>query len=186
MSFRDLERADQLIADAAKYRLWKAKDTGEKQTLYDTLNVSRFTYLRETVYVAPFGVAARNTFVAVQAPQAGQNQPTPVLRTLLAGYFETAAPAGAGDSILTPVYFPIKKLAKLTLKLRVTTATTKDNSRITNRRYFRHSTNSASMPFGKKTATDSYGAAINGIKAVAAYDTFDNPKGNSIIFTPEG
>lgn len=186
MGFRDLERADQLIADAAKYRAWKQKSTNEKQAAYDTLNVDRFTYEKQIIYVAPFGLEGRNLFVEVKGPKASQNKPTPELLTLLVGYFEATAPTGAEVSIVKPTYFPISKLAKLSLKLRVTTATTKDDSRITGRKYYRHKTNSASMPFGKKTATDSYGEAVKAIKQVSTFNTFMETKGNAITFTPEG
>lgn len=188
MSFRDLERADKLIADAAKYRAWKARDSESRQTLYETLNVTRFTYDRATGYIAPFGIAGRTLFISANIPANGQNRTTGDARGLLAGYFENTAPAGPGDTILesSQSYFPVNKLAKLTLKLRITTATSRSPSRITGRRYYRHSTNSASIVFGKKTATDTYESAVRDIKNDAAYKRFNDAKGNSIIFTPEG
>lgn len=188
MSFRDLERADQLIADAAKYRAWKARDSESRQTLYETLNVDRFTYDRVTGFIAPFGIAGRNLFISANIPADAQNRPTGDVRGLLVGYFEANAPAGSGDTILesSQSYFPVNKLAKLTLKLRVGTATERSPSRITGRRYYRHRTNSASMVFGKKAATDTYESAVRDIKNDAAYKTFNDVKGNSIIFTPEG
>ncbi len=187
MSFRRLAEADKILADYTRYRAWAAKDSEERQVLYDGLNVNRFTYDKQTVHIAPFGIASRNVFVAVQAPKAGENAPTSVLLGLLSGYYEAAAPTGTTNTILEGgSLFPVSKLAKLTLKLRVTTATSKSPSRITGRRYFRHSTNSASMPFGKKAATDSYENAVRDIKNDAAFKTFNDVKGNSIIFTPEG
>ncbi len=187
MSFRRLAEADKILADYTRYRAWAAKDSEERQVLYDGLNVSRFTYEKQTVYIAPFGIANRSVFVAVQAPRAGGNAPTGTLLALLAGYYEAAAPTGTTDTILEGTsLFPVSKLAKLSVKLRVSTATSKSPSRITGRRYFRHNTNAASMPFGKKSATDSYEIAVRDIKNDAAFKTFNDVKGNSISFTPEG
>lgn len=186
MSFRDLERADQLIADAAKYKVWKAKDTEAKQALYEGLGVERFVYEKANIYIAPFGIAGRDTFVAAEGPKDGQAPPCPTLETLLSGYYEGAAPAAAGDSIIPSSIFSVSKLARLTVKRRKTDATTKRPSRITGRRYYRHVTDSASMPFGKKVAADSYGSAVAAIRSLAAFDTFADVKGNSITFTPEG
>lgn len=186
MSFRDLERADQLIADYNNYRAWKAKSSSERQTLYDTLNVNRFTYEKQDLFVAPFSVVGRDFFVPVRGPATGQAPPAPTLLALLAGYFETVVPGTPGVSLAQPGIYPISKLARLTVKFRQTTATTKDESRITKRKYFRHSTNSASMPFGKKLPGDDYFEAVKLITALPAFGTFNNVKGNSIAFTPEG
>lgn len=186
MSFRRLKNSGNFQTYLKKYQEWEAKDPGEKQTLYEGLNVDRFTYEKQIIYVAPFNIAGRDLFVETKAPATGQNQPTPALLGLAATYFETAAPTTAGVTIITNnKLFPIGKLAKLILKQRVRTATTRENSRITTAKYYRHGTNSASMPFGKGAATDTFESVLRAIKAKPAYDTFVSTKGNAISIQPE-
>lgn len=186
MSFRRLKAADNFKARLAAYEAWRDKSPGEKQNAYEALNVDRFTYERQVIYVAPFNIIGRDLFVECKAPATGQNQPTPQLLGLAATYFETAAPTTAGVTVITNNnLFPIGNLAKLTLKLRVRTATNKDSSRITTAKYYRHGTNSASMPFGKAAAGDTFESVLRAIKAKPAYDQFVTVKGNAISVLPE-
>lgn len=186
MGFRKLKNGDKFIADYNKYKTWAAKDTSERQALYDGLNVNKFTYEKQIIYVAPFNVAGLGMYIKAKAPATGQNRPTPDLLGLAAGYFLEAAPTGANMSIITNnQLFSPGKLAKLTLKLRATDATSKSPSRITGAKYYRHTVNSASMPFGKKAATDNFAAVIADIRNNAAYETFAKVKGNSISIKPE-
>lgn len=185
MSFRDLERGDQFIADYNKYKAWKALDSEARQTKYESLNVNRFTYNKRDIYVAPFGFSGKTGFVTARGPDEQANQPAPVLRTILAGFFTATRPTGSTDTIVSIGSFPVGKLAKLTLKRRESTATTKESSRITGRKYFRHNTNSVSQAFGKDAADDDLEAAVKKIKAKAEYGTFKAVKGNAIIITPE-
>lgn len=186
MSFRDLERADKLIADYNNYKVWKQKSSADRQVAYDLLNVNRFKYEKEIVYVAPFGVGGRDFFVPIRAPKASQAPPCPTLLGVLTNYFETGVPAGPGISSAQAGVYPNSKLAKLSLKYMQTLATTKSDSRITGRKYFRHTTNSASMAFGKQAANDDYFDVVKAISAKAAFISFKNIKGNSVSFIPEG
>lgn len=186
MSFRRLKNSGNFQTYLKKYEEWRDKDPGQKQDLYEGLNVDRFTYEKQIIYVAPFNVAGRDLFVEAKAPATGQNQPTPTLLGLTATYFETAAPTTAGVTIVTKsTLFPVGKLARLILKQRVRTATTRTNSRITTAKYYRHGTNSASMPFGKAAASDSFEDALRAIRAKPAYDAFATTPGNAISVQPE-
>lgn len=186
MGFRRLATADKFIADAAKYKAWRALGTAARQTKYDALNVNKFTYNKQLIYVSPFALEGYKVFVETKGPAASQNAPCPTLLTLLSGYFLTAAPTGAANSIIQPALFPVSKLAKMTLKLRTTTATTKTASRITEAKYYRHTTNSASMAFGQTSTVEDYSDVVATIKSNTAYNTFVETKGNSISFIPEG
>lgn len=189
MGFSTLKRGRQLIAYINAYNTWEELDPGAKQQRFEGLNVNRFTYAKQTVYVCPFGVAGFDFFVQVEIPASGENQPTPLLLTLTNGRYQGTAPTTAGATIITNnKLFSPGKLAKLTAKQRVTTATNKTPSRITTARYYRHQTNSASTSFGKLNATDTFTAALTAIRGNAAYDTFldkTNGKGNSITVKPE-
>ena len=186
MGFRRLATADKFIADAAKYKSWRALTTAARQTKYDALNVQKFTYNKQLIYVSPFGLEGYKVFVETKGPAASQNAPCPTLLTLLTGYYVTTAPVGPTISIIQPTLFPVSKLAKMTLKLRTATATTRSNSRITDAKYYRHTTNSASMPFGQTDAVEDYTDIVATIKGKADYKTFAATKGNSISFIPEG
>lgn len=186
MGFRKLKNGDKFVADYNKYKTWAAKDSGERQTLYETLKVNKFTYKKQTIYVAPFNVAGLGMFIEAKAPAAGENKPTPELLGLATGYFKLETPTGTNISVITNnQLFSPGKLAKLTLKLRTADATSKDASRITGAKYYRHTTNSASMPFGKKVAADNFATVITDIRNNAAYNTFVEGKGNSINIKPE-
>lgn len=187
MGYRDILRGPQLKTDYDRYMAWLAKSTEEKQTLYKGAREgTRLEYATRPIWVAPFGQAAKNLFVEVKGPETNAPAPAPTLLALLAGQFAAAAPTGDNDTVLTRSVFPVSKLAKLSLKLRVTTATTESKSRITGREYKHHATNSVSMPFGKNGSTESYSDAIAGIKGKAEYKAFVNGKGNGISFVPEG
>lgn len=185
MSFRDLERGDQFIADYNKYKTWKGLDSEGRQSRYETLNVDRFTYAREDIYIAPFGFGGMTTYISARGPATGQSPPCPTLRSLLTGHFEANVPAGPTITVVSAGAYPIGRLAKLTLKFMQRRATAKSISRITGRKYFRHVTNSASMAFGKNTADDDFEAAVKKIKAKADYKTFNDVSGNAIIITSE-
>jgi hypothetical protein len=190
MGFSNLRKGRQLITYIQKYNEWEDLEPGAKQQKYEGLNVNRFTYTKQTVYVAPFNVAGFDFFVEAKAPATGQNQPTPLLLTLATGRFRTEAPTTAGVTVVTNnQLFSPGKLAKLTAKQRIQTATQKSASRITTARYYRHQTNSASTPFGKSGATDTFAAALTAIRGNAAYDNFldaaQGGKGNAISVKPE-
>lgn len=189
MSFSTLKKGRQLITYIQKYNEWEELDIGQKQTRYEALNVRRFTYNKQTVYISPFNIAGFDLFVEAKAPATGQNQPTPLLLTLATGRFRTEAPTTAGVTVITNnQLFSPGKLAKIVAKQRTETATTKSASRITTARYYRHATNSASIPFGKSSATDTFTAALTAIRGNTAYDNFldtTNGKGNSITVQPE-
>lgn len=179
-------RGPELKAEYDKFQQWAGKSRAEKQDLYDTLNVNKFTYTTQVVWVAPFGQGAKNLYVEVEICAAGTPSPGVEALSLAGSYFTTTKPTGAGDTILAPTLFPKKKLAKLILKRRVTPATAKSPSRITGRKYNRHQTNSVSVFLGKNAPTDDFSDAVKAIRGIAAYETFITPKGNTISFVPEG
>lgn len=186
MSYRDILRGAELKAEYDKYQTWLAKDRAAKQTLYKGLNVSKFTYTTQLAYVAPFGQPNKTVFVEVEICAAATPSPGSVALNLAGSYFTTIKPSGAGDSILDTTVFPKKKLAKMIVKQRVTTATEDSTSRITGRSYKRHATNSVSVFLGKNAATDDFSDAVKAIKGLSGYETFITTKGNTISFVPEG
>jgi hypothetical protein len=187
MSYRDIMRGPQLKQDYDKYQQWLSKSTEEKQLAYRSSRVgTRLTYTKQIIYIAPFGQAGRTLFVETKGPATGQTSPASDILGFLAGYFETAKPAQAGDIVVARTLFPVNKMPKLVLSKRVTTATNETKSRITGREYKHHETNSCSMVFGKKVATDNFSSVVNEIREVAAYKTFIAATGNTAQFIPEG
>jgi hypothetical protein len=137
MGFSRLKNGGNFVTYYNKYKEWENKTPGQKQDAYETLNVQRFTYAKQTIYVAPFNIAGRDMFVEAKAPATQQNQPTPTLLGLAATFFEAAAPTTAGVTIVTNnQLFSPGKLAKLILKYRASTATVRTNSRITTAKYY--------------------------------------------------
>lgn len=186
MGYRDILRGPQLKSDYDKYMIWLDKSTAEKQALYRTSRQgTKFTYSRAPIWISPFGQSAKILYVQAKGIADGQVAPAVTVRSLLANYFGVAAPTAAGDIILESKLFPIGKLAKLSVKNRVTTATNETASRITGREYKHHTTNAASMPFGKNVAGDDYASVVRAIKELPAYKAFLTAVGNTIQFVPE-
>lgn len=188
MSYRDINRGPQLKKAYDEYHTWLDKTPQQRSTLYaNSRKGDRFTYSKQTIYIAPFGQPAKIMFVEAKGPVNASASPAGELLSFLGGttpYFVNSKPAATGTTVLEPTVFPINKLAKLVLVKRVSTATEQTASRITGRTYKHHTVNSASMPFGKKDANDSFGAAVTAIKVAAK--SFNDVVGNSVRFIPEG
>lgn len=186
MSYRDILRGAELKAEYDKYQAYLSKTRAEKQELYDALNVNKFTYQKSTYYIAPFSQPAKAVYVTVEMAASGTPTPGAEALALTANYRTATAPAGATDIILDSASFTLNKLAKVSLKYRQTTATSNSVSRITGRKYKKHTTNSCSVYIGKNAATDDFSDAVREIKELAGYKTFNDVVGNSITFIPEG
>lgn len=186
MSYRDILRGAELKAEYDKYQLWLGKSRSEKQDLYDTLNVSKFTYNKSTYYVAPFAQPNKALFVAVEQVAAGTTSPGDVALSLGGSFFTANTPVGAADIILNSSQFPKSKLAKMIVKRFVSKPGTKSQSRITGRKYFRTVNNSVSVFLGKNAISDGFDDVVSAIKELGGYDTFNDVAGNSITFIPEG
>lgn len=185
-SYRDIMRGAELKAEYDKFVAWQSKSRAEKQNLYEALNVNKFTYNKETYYVAPFGQGAKTIYVAIEQAASGTPSPGNEALDLSSAYSTKTAPIGTGDTILDPTTFAKNKLAKLIVKRRVTAATEKSPSRITGRKYRRHATNAVSVFLGKATATDDFSDVVKAIRGTAKYKDYVAVVGNSIAFVPEG
>ena len=185
-SYRDIMRGPELAAEYEKFQAWQRKSREEKQTLYKGLNVNRFTYENQLVYIAPFNQAAKSVFVEVSICASGTPSPGTVALNLGGSFWTVAKPAGATDTVLGSDLFPLKKLAKMTVKERGTLREGDHKSRITGREYKRYNSNAVSVFLGKNNATDGFDDVITAIRGIAGYETFLQTKGNSIRFTPEG
>ena len=187
MSYRDIMRGAELKAEYDEYIAWKGKTRAQKQTAYASLQVSKFTYNKQVVWVAPFAQTGKNLWVEVEICASGTPSPGSEALSLGGDFFKTAAPAEATDIIISdPRIFPRKKLAKMIVKLRKSTASQNSDSRITGRKYKRHGTDSVSVFLGQNAAGDDFNDVVKAIKAKAAYETFITVTGNTIQFIPEG
>ncbi len=186
MSYRDILRGAELKTEYDKYQTYLAKSRSEKQAAYDALNINKFTYTKSTYWIAPFFQPAKSVYIAVEMAAAGTPTPGAEALSLTGSYRTATAPAGATDVIIDTASFPAGKLAKVVFKFRQTTATANSISRITGRGYKRHTTNSVSVFIGKNAAADDFSDAVREIKALSGYKTFNDVKGNSITFIPEG
>lgn len=186
-SYRDIMRGPELAAEYEKYQTYQKKSREEKQTLYAGLQVNRFTYTTQLVYIAPFGQPGKTVYVPVEICAAGTPSPGTVALDLADSYFATAAPTGAADTVLSDSkIFPKGKLAKMNVKQRGTLISAEHKSRITGRTYKRYNNNAVSVFLGKAAAADDFSDVVKAIKAIAAYETFISTKGNMIQFIPEG
>lgn len=99
---------------------------------------------------------------------------------------EVAAIANPAPNILEGVKF---KPAKLTVIQRVTTATTKEASRITGRTYYRHENDSVTGVFGKKNITDTQDSVAAAIKVNPEFTKLFTGSANNLAsryrFVPE-
>lgn len=186
--YKDIMRAVELKAEYDKFMAYKAKTKAEKQTAYSALNVRKLAYNKQSAYIAPFLQPAKSLFILLDIPATGQTEPCPKALDFASTYYTITAPTGTTNIIIEGgnALFPKNKLGKIIVKTRVTTATTNSQSRITDRYYKRHETNSVSMFIGKNAAADDYGKVAAEIKAKASYKTFVGVVGNTVQFIPEG
>lgn len=110
------------------------------------------------------------------------------LKGILADYTTTVAEKQAltTPNILENVKFTP---AKLTIIQRITTKTTKDTSRITGRKYYRHENDSVTGSFGKKVAADTYESVSTAIQGKTEFKALFTGSENNLAsrfrFKPE-
>lgn len=187
-SYGDILRAVELKKEYDKYIAYKEKSRAEKQALFraNGLGQDRFTYDEtQVVWIAPFNQPAKSLYVQLEQVTTAAGTPATVALDLAGSYFTGTNP-GNTATILDTTIFRKTKLAKLVAKRRKSTATTDSQSRITERYYKRHSTDSVSVFLGKNNATDAFDDAVRTIRALSGFENFVKTKGNTIQFVPEG
>lgn len=197
MAYKDISRGVRLAADHAKYLIWLAKDTEARQTAYAAITTPANKVKTDRVVgaIIPFDASGINlVYLPARLIAATQSGRGGVLATamqgILAEYNFTTAELGA---LTTPNIIDNArnfKFAKLTIIQRVTTATAKEASRITGRRYYRHENDSVTGNFGKKVAADTFDTVVTDIKAKAAFTGLftgsETALASKYRFVPEG
>lgn len=187
-SYSDILRAVELKKEYDKYMAYKEKSRAEKQALFRTsgLGRDRFTYDEtQVIWVAPFSQPAKSLYVQLEQVTTAAGSPATIALDLSGSFFETANP-GNTATVLDNTIFRKGKLAKMITKRRKTTATTDSQSRITERYYKRHSTDSVTVFLGKNNATDAFDDVVRAIRNLSGFENFVKVKGNTIQFVPEG
>jgi hypothetical protein len=197
MAYRDISRGVRLAADYAKYKTWLEKDTEARQAAYAAVTnpANKVKTARISGYIIPFD-ASGTTFVYVPARLIGANQSGrgSTLATTLKGIVDDFTFSTAEVAALTTpnILEGAKgfKFAKVTVIQRVTTSTTKESSRITGRKYYRHENDSVTASFGKKVAADTYDSVSQAIREkpafVALFTGSENALASRYRFVPEG
>lgn len=197
MAYKDISRGVRLAADHAKYLIWLQKDTEARQAAYAAITTpaNKVKTSRVPGYIVPFD---QNGTALVYLParlisdtQTGRGS---TLATTLNGVVKPFTFTVAEVKALTTpdVLDNVKqfKFAKVTVIQRVTTATTKESSRITGRKYYRHENDSVTASFGKKVAADTYDSVVTAIKATPAFSGLflgsENAVASKYRFVPEG
>lgn len=190
MAYRDISRGPQLKKAYDEYQAWLDKTPEQRKALYNTAkHGNRFVYAKQTIYVPVFGQTNRTLFVKAKGPADAATTPASEVRGVLIPDFAAKdLPNATGTVILENEVFPVSKLAKLILtKREATDNTPRDRtSRITGRVYKQYKINSASMPFGKSTALNSYSLVVNALRAKAEIKTYFDTAGSTVQFIPEG
>ncbi|WP_373525094.1 hypothetical protein [Nostoc sp.] len=197
MTYRDISRGDRLAADYAKYQIWLKKDTEARQAAYAAITTPANKVKTDRVIgaIIPFDTSGTNLVYLparlIAATQVGRGGVlATAMQGILAEFNFTRTELAA---LTTPnVIDNVKKFkfAKLTIIQRVTTATVKESSRITGRKYFRHENDSVTGSFGKKIAADTYDTVVAAIKGKADFNGLFTGSVNALAsryrFVPEG
>ncbi len=195
MAYTDIARGVRLAADHAKYMTWLNKDTEARQAAYAAITTpaNKVKTTRVPGFVIPFTSSGSLVYLPARligATQSGRGSALAnTIRDLLGEFNFTTAEVGA---LTTPnVLEGIRnfKPAKMTIIQRVTTATTKESSRITGRKYYRHENDSVTGVFGKKAITDTQDSVIDLIKGKPAFTGLFTGSENAALtkfrFVPE-
>jgi hypothetical protein len=192
MAYTDISRGVRLAADHAKYIAWLQKDTEARQAAYAAITTpgNKVQTARVSGYLAPFSASGTALIYApaklISPTQSGRGAALAgTVKEILSEYSNLTLD---GTEVgLTGVKY---KPATMTLIERVTTATTKESSRITGRKYYRHENDSVTGKFGKKVVVDDYDSVVAHIKTHAKYIAFfstgTNAAFNRVRFVPEG
>lgn len=189
MSFRDLQRTETQLTRYQEYKKWQALTPEQRSTAFEAVSppAQRAKHARTEGLVSPFNTTG-STLVYITAnvlsltqTGVGSNVAT-LCANLCKDYIK---PTNTANAII--IEADEYKFAKLSLT-EVVPATSKSTSRITKSKYFKPSTNTATCPFGQKTAGDDYATVIAAIQADAAFTTFkaQNDGKNRFKFIPEG
>lgn len=197
MAYKDISRGVRLAQDYAKYKIWLEKSTEERQTAYAAITTpaNRVKTAHAPGYIIPFDSTGTN-LVYIPARIIGPTQSgrgmtlANTIRDIVGDYTFTLAEIAA---LTTPnLLDTVKrfKFAKLTVIQRVQTATQKEASRITGRKYYRHENDSITTHFGKKLAADTYDSVVQAIKEKPAFTALfqgsENASASKFRFVPEG
>ncbi|HYX19073.1 MAG TPA: hypothetical protein VE944_32925 [Nostoc sp.] len=196
MAYKDISRGVRLAADHAKYLVWLNKDTAARQAAYATVTNPAEKVKTDRVLGAIIPFSSSGTTLSylparlIAPTQTGRGG---VLATTVKGILDEFTFTQADLTALTTpniIEGTTFKPAKLTVIQRVTTADTKEASRITGRLYYRHENDSVTGSFGKKIAADTYDSVITAIKEKAAFTGLFTGSANALAskfrFVPEG
>lgn len=189
--YSDINRGPELQNLYNKLQDWRKLDPAEKRTLYRSVAKPATERVKTEFaqsWIRPFSAARDDIYYETQIPattQTGEGQDVATLiRTLLAGRFTETAPAGATDTLIV---IPKFSFAKVRVSRRTGDAGNENAvSRLTGKPYTRWRSNSMQGNFGKSATQSDYYESIKTIKALSAYTTFNNVRGNTISFKPEG
>ncbi|AVH71587.1 hypothetical protein [Nostoc sp. 'Lobaria pulmonaria (5183) cyanobiont'] len=197
MAYKDISRGVRLAADHAKYMTWLQKDTEARQTAYAAITTAANKVKTDRVAgaIIPFDTSGINLVYIparlISPTQTGRGaELAKKLQTIVAEYTFTTAELAAltTPNIIDNVHK--FKFAKLTVIQRITTATTKEASRITGRQYYRHENDSVTTNFGKKEASNTYDTVVTAIKGQTAFTGLFSGSENALAsryrFKPEG
>lgn len=197
MAYKDISRGVRLAADHAKYMTWLAKDTEARQTAYAAITTPANKVKTDRVpgAIIPFDTSGANLVYLparlINPTQTGRGaELAKTLQGITAEFNFTTVELAA---LTTPnIIDNVRKFkfAKVTVIQRVTTATTKESSRITGRQYYRHENDSVTAHFGKKEASNTYDTVVTLIKAKTAFTGLftgsETASASRYRFVPEG
>ena len=192
MAYKDISRGVRLAADHAKYIAWLEKDTEARQTAYAAITTpgNKVKTDRVSGYLAPFSATGTTLIYApaklISADQSGRGSALALTVKEILSEYSNLTLDGTEVGLTGVKYKP----ATMTLIERVTNATTKESSRITGRKYYRHENDSVTGKFGKKVVADDYDSVVAHIrthnKYTAFFSTGTNAAYNKVRFVPEG
>lgn len=183
------------MADHAKYITWLEKDTAARQVAYAAVTTAANKIKTDRILgaVIPFSSSGTNLIYLptriIASEQTGRGD---ILAKALATILDdfTFTPTNLLALTTPNIIEGVKgKPAKVTVIQRVTTATTKEASRITGRLYYRHENDSVTGHFGKKVAADTYDTVVQAIKEkppfIALFTGSANALASRYRFVPE-
>lgn len=192
MAYTDISRGVRLAADHAKYITWLEKDTEARQIAYAAITTpgNKVQTSRVAGYLAPFSATGATLIYApaklISPTQAGRGSALALRVKQILTEYSNLTLDGTEVGLTGVKYKP----ATMTLVERVTTATNKESSRITGRKYYRHENDSVTGKFGKKVVADDYDSVVAHIRTIAEYLAFfstgTNAAFNRFRFVPEG
>lgn len=194
MSFKRIKQYPALKSKYEQFKLWEDQTPAQRQASYasKTIESERANHARIKGYVSPFNTPNTDRVYLetkiLSGTQSGAGSAVAnTLRTLLGAYTLTGAEFTALPGTKIVLLGRRYRFAKMTITS-VSTTTTSQSSRITGTTYKKPAVDSATSPFGQKTASQTYDAAVTEIKAITALATFlaaNNGK-NRARFSPEG